>query len=58
MKRSWKRILAGFLAACIVFGDSSLVYAAESTQAVVESSESEIVEEVVNEELIEEVVDE
>lgn len=54
MKRSWKRILAGFLAACIVFGDSSLVYAAESTQQVVETSEAEDV--VVNDEILDETV--
>ena len=57
MKRRWKRILAGFMAACIIFGDSSLVYAAESTQPVVEASETEVSDEIPDEEIIEDVVE-
>lgn len=54
MRRRWKRILAAAMAACIIFGDSSLVYAAESTQPAVETSEmtefsEEILEETVTE---------
>lgn len=38
MKKSWKRILAAVLAACMIFGDSSLVYAAESSKPIEEVS--------------------
>ena len=40
MRKNWKRILAATLAACMIFCDSSLVYAAES-QPIVEASETE-----------------
>lgn len=38
MKKSWKRILAAVLAACMIFGDSSLVYASESSKPIEEVS--------------------
>ena len=41
MRKNWKRILAAALAACMIFCDSSLVYAAES-QPIVEASETEV----------------
>lgn len=39
MKKCWKRVLAATLAACVIFCDSSLAYAAES-QPIVDASES------------------
>ena len=56
MKKSWKRILAAALAACMIFCDSSLVYAAES-QPIEETSEIET-SEIESEELDEESVSE
>ena len=51
MRKNWKRILASFLAACIIFSDSSLVYAVESSQndadtSIVEEVSDEILDEV------------
>lgn len=40
MRKNWKRILAAVLVACMIFCDSSLVYATE-TQPIVETPESE-----------------
>lgn len=38
MRRNWKRILAALLAACMIFGDSSLVYATGSSQPQAETT--------------------
>lgn len=38
MKRNWKRILAAMLAACMIFSNSSLVYAMESLHGQEEAS--------------------